>query len=79
MFAIEKSIPVPSSRKGKSSTKYPFRAMSPGDSFAVPTGGESTARVQRRLSVSARNATKRLGAKFVTRVTGQAVRCWRVA
>jgi hypothetical protein len=34
MYEIEKGIPLP--REGESKTKYPFRAMVPGDSFSFP-------------------------------------------
>lgn len=78
MFAIEKGIPVPASRKfGENASKYPWRAMSEGDSFAVPLNGDR--KTQARVSVSARKAGKCLNRKFVTRRTGEVVRVWRVA
>lgn len=81
MYAIEKRVPIPAvSKKSGRRPKYPFAQMKPGDSFAVPVRGPkaiNTAR--RRLTVSACIAAKKYGAKFVTRSTPKAVRCWRVA
>jgi len=77
MFAIEKGIPVPASRQFGTATKYPFRSMDVGDSFAVPVNGDKKTQV--RVAVSARIAGKRVNKQFVTRRSGEVVRVWRVA
>lgn len=84
MYAIEHSIPVPASRfNGKGTLgapcKYPFRQMKRGDSFAVPCGNDKPSIAQTRIAATAGYWAKKLNAKFATRITGEAVRVWRVA
>lgn len=72
-FRIDRDVPVPAVRL------YPFRSMQPGDSFAVPVMGETARDVQKRVTNSACAYGKRHGCKFTVRITGDTVRCWRVA
>lgn len=79
-FKIEKGVPAPKRRYGaKAGEQYPFEKMEVGDSFEVQCENELDAK-KRQLSILGhigRHAPQ--GAKFTTRVTGNTVRCWRIA
>jgi hypothetical protein len=66
---IEKDIPVPS----HGNSKWPFKDMEIGDSFAVNESERSP------LAGAAYDYGKRNNMKFLTRkVPGAQVRCWRI-
>ena len=69
-FKIESGIPAPTSTRR---AKYPWRAMSVGDSFFV------VGKLCSSMSATAANAGQRTGFRFVTRAEGDGVRVWRVA
>lgn len=63
---VEKNVPLPS--------KWPFKDMQVGDSFAVPEGvGRTT------VSIAAMRYGRKHGGKFTVRmVADRSLRCWRV-
>ena len=69
-FKIERGIPVPTSTRR---AKYPWRAMSVGDSFFV------VGKLRSSMSAVVANTGRRTGWRFVTRAEGDGVRVWRVA
>lgn len=70
MYKIERNIPVPS-RTGRPS-KYPFKDMKIGDSFAAPSSLTSS------VKTCAFRFAKNKGGKFSFRVHDGKVRCWRI-
>jgi hypothetical protein len=72
MYAIEKSIPIPSRKR-----KYPLREMNVGDSFYVPceNGRRKGQSILGLTYVAFPGKTR----KFTTRTDATGVRCWRVA
>lgn len=77
-ITIEKNVPVPARRGGRSLIHlYPFAQMSPGDSFEVYANGVSVNAIQSRLVVGAAKAFGR--GNYTTRVNTErtAVRVWR--
>lgn len=72
-FVIEKGIPVAHRKWGGKDTKYPFRKMAIGDSFAYPK------KFQGRLAASATYYGKITKKRFTIRKNGNGTcRCWRV-
>lgn len=67
---LDTDMPIPPPRR-RSTTRFPFAAMKPGESFAVPRSDE----VALRPAVS-RYKTANPGWDYVTRVEGDNVRCW---
>lgn len=80
MFKIESNIPLPPAGHGTNGgtpSKYPFKKMSVGESFLVPSlPGVCNKILRQRLSVSAYNSSC---GKFSTRIFENGVRVWRVA
>lgn len=84
-YKIEKGVPVPVSRKGGDSMRFPFRAMQIGDSFAVPISPGDD--VKRRYAdvgtaICAYKRTRDgVGKQFTTRLNVEhtEVRVWRIA
>lgn len=80
---IDKNIPIPNvceNRQGANGySKYPWRDLEVGDSFAVPF---LTPKSQSRITALAAYQSRARGHKYVTRVTNEAgkkmVRLWRV-
>ena len=69
-FLIRKGIPIPPT----SARKYPFNAMQPGDSFAIPS--DALAQVRR----AARAWTERHTAVMVVRQGEDGLwSCWRAS
>ena len=90
MFEIEKSIPIPTRRRGgqRGETKYPWADMKIGDSFSVPARGPTKTRqqdlAQNTLATSARYwaiVNQKNTFKVTTRLSDDRkfVRCWRTA
>jgi hypothetical protein len=70
-IVIEKDIPIPERLPPKQ--RYPWLGMGIGDSFLFPPDA-------RKSGVSsAYRASQRHGRTFVTRMTPQGLRCWRLA
>ena len=64
---IDKNIPLP--------TRWPFKQMEVGDSFAIPTDMK-----RHTVAVSAMRYGKKHGMKFTTRkMPDGTFRCWRTA
>jgi hypothetical protein len=70
---IERDVPIPSSKRGERRNRYPFADMNVGDSFAVDGG------LAQSVKAAASNRTAKHGGKFVTRLDGNRIRCWRTA
>lgn len=80
MITIDKGVPMPAVR-GRTERIYPFDAMQPGDSFAVPVpDGKTVIATRARLTGAAHMYAKRYapGAKFTTRAEDgdKSVRIW---
>jgi uncharacterized membrane-anchored protein len=73
MYAIEKGIPLVGKKTSLVSSKYPWAIMEIFDSFFVPEGNGKS------ISVSASQAGKGLGAKFVVRSVDGGIRVWRIS
>lgn len=70
MVNIEKNVPQPPFHR----TKYPWRSMEIGDSFALPPSVS-----QKSFAAQAAATGKKLSRKFSVRVTEQGgLRCWRI-
>lgn len=69
MFQIDKGLPIPEG----TASQYPFRQMSPGDSFWVPRG------IHHKVSCAAYNWAKRRGQTFSVRRDGDGYRVWRTS
>ncbi len=73
---VEKGIPMPTKKDFQArASKYPFRTMAKGDSFALPY-------IKKIVSAVAAAATraKRLGVgTFKVKKMGSTLRCWRIA
>lgn len=74
-FKIEKGVSLPPTRgqgTGGAPSKYPFKEMEVGDSFAAPLS-------ERRRVASAASAHKRRhGGQFTARTLEDEVRVWRI-
>jgi hypothetical protein len=68
---VEKNVPIPGRRVA---ILFPFEKMNVGDSFLIPEGKRSAVAYQIQAYRSANP-----GAKFITRVIGTQIRCWRIA
>ena len=63
---VEKNVPLPS--------KWPFKDMQVGDSFAVPTDISRTT-----VSIAALRYGRKHGMRFTVRTTtDRTLRCWRL-
>ena len=67
---IDKNVPLPTPH----TSKYPFRIMEVGDSFAIT----DTAKNVNLVRSAASNCGKRHGVKFQVRVEEGGARVWRV-
>lgn len=74
-FTIEENVSVPPRAYGPRESKYPFRRMSPGQSFLVPA---STKADTIRSAVGAFNKNNKGFGKFAVRSTDAGIRVWRV-
>lgn len=74
MYQIEKNVALPALHGAPNRSKYPFREMDVGDSFAAPDEDKE------RLRCAASSAGIRLGRKFSIRKQDDgSLRCWRLA
>jgi hypothetical protein len=83
MYAIEKGIPPPTRGRGwkhqrnKKREKYPWRDMSPGDSFFVPCKEADKMRIMNRLTSA---GVRAFGTgKAAVQIFPKGVRAWRLA
>ena len=72
MIAIEKNVPIPTSR---ARTIYPFHEMNVGDSFVCD---RSTQAVRNNINSFVRTKSG-AGKTFIARQDGARVRVWRTA
>lgn len=73
MYRIEKGVPM-GARKFAREKKYPFKDMSPGDSFLIPEDD-----VHRNQRQACANSAAYYGKKIATRKVEGGVRVWVVA
>lgn len=80
-YEIDKGVAIPNPRQaaGGRPAIYPWREMGVGDSFLVSLNGDTTRKVQRRMTSLASAAAQRLGFRFSTRIVDGGVRVWRTA
>ena len=82
LFEIERGVPVDGYRS-KSGLRYPWAAMTAGDSFRVPRqGGEGVEQLRNRLSASAKSWLRDHRDKdyrIATRIDGDGIRIWFLA
>jgi hypothetical protein len=71
VITIDKGVPVPASKHTRPN-RYPFADMEVGDSFAVDGG------LAQSVKAAASNRAAKYGGRFVTRLDGNRIRCWRV-
>lgn len=85
MIAIDKGIPVPAVNNGRSTAKWPFAQMQPGDSFFAAGCVQTNAQKKNGERIIAANNGKRCipGSKWTSRCVVEngvsGVRIWRVA
>jgi len=83
MLTIEKGIPMPEARMGRSPTGgYPFKKMSVGDSFLVGFQGRASEKIvrttRRRINSHVQKAKQITGFHFAIRTVKDGIRVWRV-
>lgn len=74
-FTLEENVPVTPRAYGPRGSKYPFRRMSPGQSFLVPANTKADTI---RSAVGAFNKNNKGFGKFAVRSTDAGIRVWRV-
>ena len=80
MIVIDKGVAIP--KEGNNRTKYPFAAMSPGDSFLiVESDGRNTKQLRASISQAAIRHRRINSGRFTIRTVIEnginGVRCWR--
>lgn len=71
-FKIDKSVPIPAKRKGRS--KYPFATMEVGDSFLV----DAASRIKTVSALAVYKKKAHPKQKFTVRRVEDGVRVWRI-
>ena len=75
MVQIDRNIPIPTTQGGRhGNSKYPWLEMEVGDSFLFQSRTKQNAYSQ----VSVHNG-KHAPKRWITRVTPEGSRCWRIA
>ena len=75
MYEIEKNVPVPKTHPTIRASRYPFKQMKVGESFAVPVGENA-----KSVAGAAYAFGKKNGQKFCYRKQENgAYRVWRIA
>ena len=77
---IEKNIPLPYFEQGSRTSKYPFAKMEVGDSFAVKATDNNTEKIRQQLYSAYRHFIfhHKHEWKFITRISDDEVRIWRI-
>ena len=70
-YVIDKNVPLPAKATTGRKSKYPFDLMEVGDSFFVPG--------KVRMASTVRQASRRLGRRFVWNEETGGARVWRAA
>lgn len=77
-YEVEKDIPIPENFRGESK-KFPFREMSPGDSFAVPVGTRKPTNVRNSIRAALKRDKGVDAGNFTVLYLKDenVVRCWK--